>query len=305
MIRNGSVAELSTVSKEAWERWLETLYNLRRDKRGDHERPHKPTLLLSVIDLLDEGSLRTNRVELSDELLGTYQRLFAVVRRFDDQPNIHLPFYHLSGDSFWHLKPRKAGSMVYVRGSVRAPKSVAQLREEAVYAEFDPDLWKLLRDSETRAQLRTALITRYFPDNKAQLSKVESSKAFKNPPLPPGRDAAFRKTVLRVYDFTCAACGARVLLSEKNLCLAQAAHLIPFAIDQNDHPTNGIALCPNHHWAMDRNLIAPGPSAEHRAGVWNVSDRLDKRIAGQAQLAELQAQKVIAPNEDISSIQPR
>ena len=47
------------VGNQTWGDWLERLYNLRRDKRGSHERPHKPVLLLSIIDLLDRGvSLR-------------------------------------------------------------------------------------------------------------------------------------------------------------------------------------------------------------------------------------------------------
>ena len=46
-----------------WDDWLERQYNLRRGKRGSHERPHKPVLLLSIMDLLDrdligEASLR-------------------------------------------------------------------------------------------------------------------------------------------------------------------------------------------------------------------------------------------------------
>jgi len=34
--------------------------------------------------------------------------------------------------------------------------------------------------------------------------------------------------------------------------LNTATHLIPFSESRNDHPTNGLALCKNHHWAMDR-----------------------------------------------------
>jgi hypothetical protein len=47
-------------TENTWQQWLERLYNLRRDKRGSHERPHKPVLLLAVLDLLDRGSLTKN-----------------------------------------------------------------------------------------------------------------------------------------------------------------------------------------------------------------------------------------------------
>ena len=60
------------VSKSGWENWLERLYNLRRDKSGSYERPHKPVLLLSIIDLLDHGLITRNEVPLSEELVATF-----------------------------------------------------------------------------------------------------------------------------------------------------------------------------------------------------------------------------------------
>lgn len=86
------------MNERVWESWLERLYSLRRDKRGSHERPHKPVLLLSIIDLLDRRVIRDNAVPLSDELVATFKRYFAVVKREDDQPTIQNPFFHLSGD---------------------------------------------------------------------------------------------------------------------------------------------------------------------------------------------------------------
>jgi HNH endonuclease len=40
--------------------------------------------------------------------------------------------------------------------------------------------------------------------------------------------------------------------------VVEAAHLVPFNVTRDDNPNNGLALCPNHHRAMDRFLIAPG-----------------------------------------------
>jgi predicted restriction endonuclease len=101
-----------TASNLIWEAWLERLYNLRRDKRGSHERPHKPVLLLSIIDLLDRGFIAGNEVPLSEELVATFKRYFAVVRKEDDQPTIQNPFFHLCGDKFWQLVPAPGESPV-------------------------------------------------------------------------------------------------------------------------------------------------------------------------------------------------
>lgn len=116
--------------------------------------------------------------------------------------------------------------------------------------------------------------------------------------LPPGRDLAFRRMVLEVYDYRCAACGIRVLL-DRAMSLVEAAHLIPFHESRNDKPTNGIALCPNHHWAMDRFLIAPCPDTNRQAGIWRVNQgRLDERIEGQRELVALAGKAVIPPKEE-------
>ncbi len=58
-----------------------------------------------------------------------------------------------------------------------------------------------------------------------------------------GRNPAFRRKVLEVYDYQCAACGLRIKLPDASLTFVDGAHLIPFGISRNDHPTNGIALC--------------------------------------------------------------
>jgi putative restriction endonuclease len=80
--------------------------------------------------------------------------------------------------------------------------------------------------------------------------------------------------------------------------LVEAAHLIPFKVKADDNPCNGLALCPNHHRAMDRFLIAPCPDANHPAGVWRVGPALDARIEGQRALVVLDGQRVIPPAED-------
>jgi len=45
------------VSNSEWENWLERLYNLRRDKSGSHERPHKPALSFRISIIEDQRDL--------------------------------------------------------------------------------------------------------------------------------------------------------------------------------------------------------------------------------------------------------
>jgi len=298
-------------SEHKWEAWLERLYNLRRDRSGGHERPHKPVLLLSIIDLLDRGVIERNEIPLSDELVTTFKRYFEVVRKHDDQPTIQNPFFHLSGDKFWQLVPLPGETQMYRERATSGAPSVAELRRRVAYGRFDDGLWSLLNEPMARHQLREALIARYFPNEREKLavlagahlirpsdtfSPSDAEKAM-HEEMPPGRDGAFRRMILEVYDYRCAACGIRVLLDEE--ALVEAAHLIPFGVSRNDKPTNGVALCPNHHWAMDRYLIAPCPDRKMRAGIWRVNnERLDDRIEGQRDLLALAGKSVIPPSEE-------
>jgi putative restriction endonuclease len=287
-------------TEKTWQQWLERLYNLRRDKRGSHERPHKPVLLLAILDLLDRGLITKNEVHLTPDLENTFDRYFEVVRQRNDKPTIQNPFYHLCGDGFWHLVPKPGERLLYEPGNVSGPPSLKKLRE--IHARFDDGLWSgLLTDPHARHDLREALISRYLPQHRRQLAALAAAP----PPTPEPealkeefhtqRDAAFRKIILQIYDFTCSACGMRVKLDD--LSLVEAAHIIPREESEDDRPNNGLALCPNHHRAMDRCLIAPCPHGEYEAGVWKIASRLDARIPGHKDLAALAGQRVIRPND--------
>jgi putative restriction endonuclease len=288
-------------TEKTWQYWLERLYNLRRDKRGTHERPHKPVLLLAILDLLDRGIVTRNEIPFSQDLVRTFKRYFEVVRRADDKPTVENPFYFLSSDGFWELVPKAGGRPLYEPGNASRAPTLKILRQ--VYGRFDPGFYQaLLSDARSRHQLREALIARYFPEHRDQLAALAGEKtatptdeALRE--APPGRDAAFRKIVLEIYDYRCAACGIRVRLNDGR-SLVEAAHIIPREERNNDKPDNGLALCPNHHWAMDRFLIAPCPHSKHRAGIWRVGPTLDTRIEGQRDLVALANQPVIAPSEE-------
>lgn len=292
-------------SDQKWKGWLERLYNLRRDRSGGHERPHKPVLLLSIIDLMDRGVTRENAVPPSKELVEVFKRNFAVVQQRNDQPTIQNPFFHLSGDRFWELVPQTGETQMYREGATSGAPSVAELRRRVAYGRFDEGLWRLLSEPVARHQLREALIARYFPDERKKLAALagarraaESESEAIHDKLPLGRDAAFRRMILEIYDYRCAACGVRVVL-DQSVSLVEAAHLIPFNVSRNDKPTNGMALCPNHHWAMDRHLIAPVPDRKNRAGIWEVNHkRLDDRIEGQRELVAIAGKTVIPPGEE-------
>lgn len=69
------------------------------------------------------------------------------------------------------------------------------------------------------------------------------------------RGSLFKKTVPRIYDYTC--CISRMKINTlPNIQMVDACHIYPFSLSNDDTITNGIALCPNLHRAFDRGLIS-------------------------------------------------
>ncbi len=75
----------------------------------------------------------------------------------------------------------------------------------------------------------------------------------------PGRirtcDTRIRKAVVRLYDHRCALCGIKMLTPEGHT-IVDAAHIKPWSVSHNDHPTNGMALCKLCHWSYDEGLMS-------------------------------------------------
>lgn len=71
------------------------------------------------------------------------------------------------------------------------------------------------------------------------------------------RDASFRGAVLAAYDDTCAVTGLRII-NGGGRAEAQAAHIVPVALNGPDVIQNGIALCGTAHWLFDRHLVSIG-----------------------------------------------
>jgi putative restriction endonuclease len=258
-----------------------------------HERPHKPLLLLAALDLLDEGLATPDRIPWSQELRDKFTKRFEVVRKNNDSNTPENPFHYLQGDGIWSAwKEEPTG-----RHPLSSPPLVRDVG--LVFARFTGDFGVVISLPENRMLIREALVARYFPglaeallgpipkDGEEEAKVAEDSIEY-------GRDPAFRRKIIEVYDHQCAACGLRIRLPQaEDVSFIDAAHLVPFSVGHNDHPTNGLALCKNHHWAMDRHLIAPGPDM-----VWHVSPILQAhRSSGEKELLALAKRAVLPPRE--------
>lgn len=260
-----------------------------------HERPHKPVLLLAVLDLIASGQSTPDHIPWSQALRDRFTDYFTMVRKPLDQNNPNLPFYHLQQDEHWRATNATTNQVI------AGPPMVREVGR--VFASLTDGLERFVVTPADRLTLRYHIISRYFPKHKAALEFLfrEGSPVLRaaedeedDYQARPGRSSAFRKKILDIYDCQCAACGLRIRMPEvRDLTFVDAAHLIPYSEQPNDHPTNGIALCKNHHWAMDRFLIAPCPD-----GLWKVSPKIiPHRSPGEKDLANLAGKPLLPPHE--------
>ncbi len=101
--------------------------------------------------------------------------------------------------------------------------------------------------SQLEAQLLERVATPRPPTDQELASLVEERRHVVREVEQAVRLGKFRKLVLQAYDNRCAVC-------DLNLGIVHAAHIVPVERG-TDEPSNGIALCPNHHAAFDRDLL--------------------------------------------------
>lgn len=262
---------------------FQTLNTDRSSSRWDattrHRAPHKPILLLSVIDRIAEGSIVNNFIELTPNLGELFNLYWSHVRPMGrKRGNIAMPFFHLRSDGFWHLQPRP-GQEDFLR---RVPRihAMSVLLETVSGVQLDVALYEALCTSEGREALRHALITTYFLleiQKKIQyqgltniqaarygselLERAHKSLGETTPATeedPAVRDQGFRRAIVGAYDHRCALCGVRILTAEGHSVIV-AGHIIPWRISHDDDPRNGLALCHLCHWTFDEGLVALSP----------------------------------------------
>lgn len=238
--------------------------------------PHKPLLLLAVLDLFAEGAVTANLIEPSLELGELFTLYWARVMPPAQRGNWAMPFSNLKRDGFWRLMA-VSGREDYV-ASVPQFRSVNALREAVKGAQLDEELYALLRLQPSRDALRRVLIETYFTPqvqvaltdqgvinteaylysegllNKAKDKLVKEGLSDDSAYRPAARDQGFRRAIIGAYNHTCAFCGLRVLTPDGHTA-ADAAHIVPWSQTHNDAIENGLALCKLCHWGFDEGLL--------------------------------------------------
>ena len=254
-------------------KYIKKFTHLRVDRSKGLPAPHKPLLLLSIIQEIEIGNIYQNKIYISAELVARFKSNFVRLIKVENfTTNFSLPFYHLKSECFWHFNYH-IGKQLQLTSSFSI-KSLKQLQEVIEYAYFDEELFLLLIQNETRGVLKDCIIETYFNGKlskvvlennyfnevealllngpatiyKKEILKLDEEEIFI-------RKGAFKKIVPRIYNQSCSISGMRII-SSLEIQMVDACHIVPFSESHDDTITNGISLCPNLHRAFDRGLIS-------------------------------------------------
>lgn len=261
-------------------KYIKAFSHLRQDRARSKDyggpAPHKPVLLLSVIDMIGRGQIASRVIKITPELVLSFKTHWSLLVDTQYLMNLALPFYHLHNESseFWHLTAHSG----YEKSMESGRKSFNSLVQVIESAEINQDLYDLLADQHNRNLFIHVLLQTYFPekmsfylnsnrDSQENIHAIEK-KITESSPIEYVteydniddeerfiRGGIFKKVVPRIYNYTCCVSGWR-MDALADIQLIDACHIIPFKFSHNDTISNGIPLCPNLHRAFDRGLFS-------------------------------------------------
>lgn len=247
------------------------------------QAPHKPILLLAVLDLVARGVITSPFIAVTGDLVELNELFNLYWRRIiplGQTSSIAFPFSRLDREPFWELVPQPGTTIT--PAIINNTSSVTYLRKHTLGAKLDEGLFRVMQSGEGREALREALLLSCFSPEAAALLREQSvinREAFdysrlleekSHLPLvkeiieadnyrPAARDQGFRRIVVKAYDHRCALCGVRIITPEQYTAV-DAAHIIPWRKSKNDDIRNGMALCKLCHWAFDYGMMGVSDS---------------------------------------------
>jgi len=252
--------------------WSNRFTSLKQGGTPSGKAPHKPVLLLSLIDLVEDLGLTENRIPIDNSLFERFKTNWALLVTTPNKCDITYPIIRLQNDGFWKVINRDLSPLT------KKPSSENQILKKISFGKFDDGLWQFLNQSNLRPLLRMVILDFYFQESKEkylserpapsyiqefELEVMGEEQAEYRSLLKQEqgfvRDWKFRNAVLRAYDFTC--CISKLSFNPPQPII-EACHIQTFADTGNNHITNGIPLCTNLHRAFDAGILSLNDNLE-------------------------------------------
>ena len=272
--------------------WLHKLVTLRIDRARGNPAPHKPLLLLVIMEMAEKGEITSPEVTLSPDLAFRFSVFWSVVaQRRKQPPEVRLPFHHLGSSGMWQPLTSE--------GKLSPDKKLTTM------IRLDASFFDCLADQRFRERARRVIVETepyFLPEEKTALytmlqinpttPHVRENEELYKASVQTGREARFRIVVVLAYRHTCGLTGYRMTTLEMD-SIVDAAHIHEFRDSRNNDPRNGIALSKNAHWQLDRGLWSL--TDDYRVLV-NREKFIEDGVPGQ-RLADFEGRRIFLPSD--------
>ncbi len=147
-------------------KYIQAFLSLNINEYKGEKAPHKPLLLLSIIQLMEDGVIVENKIPPVQAVKLKYEFLWDKYILHDTSYTkaVWTPYWHLQNESFWHFKPihSQACLDVLMEESKGQTASIGKIRSVIEYAYFDAELYTILQQDFLQHLFKKLLIDTYL-----------------------------------------------------------------------------------------------------------------------------------------------
>jgi len=142
--------------------YTEMFRNLSTGVQNGKKLPHKAVLLLSILELVGNGTINDNKINLNKTVASSFAATWESFKLGSKIPSVWIPFWYMKSEPFWHFKALTDESILRNLLSFAGHPTVGQMRNVIKYAFVDEQLFELMQNANERSTLANALIETYL-----------------------------------------------------------------------------------------------------------------------------------------------
>ena len=142
--------------------YVDVFRNLSTGVQNGKKLPHKALLLLSILTLIENGTITENKIHLDKSIANTFASTWGNYLQNNKIPSVWIPFWYMKSEPFWHFKALADENILQNLLCFAGHPSVGQMRGVIKYAYVDEQLFSLMQDREEGSKLKEALIDTYL-----------------------------------------------------------------------------------------------------------------------------------------------
>ena len=149
-------------------KYIQAFLSLNINEYRGEKAPHKLLLLLSIIQLMEDGVIVENKIPPVQILKLKFDFLWDkyILHEPHFSKAVWTPYWHLKNEPFWHFKPITSQSSLdaLMEENKGQTASVGKIKDVIEYAYFDDELYNILEQDIFRLLFQNLLINTYLKE---------------------------------------------------------------------------------------------------------------------------------------------